>query len=237
MTYLGKPGTNQTLVWNGTNFVAQNNTQPVTVIEPIFEWNGTDLSQFSDSTGLSVATSVADTSRNAIVWSPSSSTFEARLFNFELPVAYKIVIEIARTNSGLHTQALVSGQDTNHWFGPGGYGANLRMIGSDNGVAAHGGGTAGIQTATLNGLLYTIIGVTVQHSQNDLTQWVSKPSPELWLSDPGANGVAFSNTSTQFGALGAGWSTSGSFYPGIGYQTQSSPPASWEWLSFKVYSI
>lgn len=231
MTYMGKPSANQSVVWDGAKFVAASSNAP------IFEWNGTDLSQFSNSTDLTVSSSVVDPTRNAIIWSPSDNTFDARLFNFELPDSYKIVTEVAKSNTGLHTHALVSGQDEDHWFGSGAYGANLRMIGSDNGASSHEGGTVSITTTTINGYMYTIIGITVQHAQNNLIQWVSKPSPEMWLSQAGANGTAFNDSGGIFGTLGAGWSSSGSFYPGIGYQTQTGAPSDWEWLSFKVYNL
>lgn len=200
----------------------------------LFEWNGEDLSQFVDSTDLSVDASTVDPTRNAIRWSPATiSVNEARFFDFELPDTYVISAEVARPNSVSQTSGVGAGQDASRWMGFGTYGASaVRWIARDaEGVHNH-GSTPAAYIPIVNSYYYGRVSIRVQHAPFNRTLWGADPH-YTWLSN---NVTAWRmETNGMFGAMGAGWEAAGPWRPGLVIQTAgASLGTNWEWLSFRV---
>lgn len=191
----------------------------------LFEWNGTDLSQFIDSTDLSVGVSVCDPTRNAIKWSPLDNAQDARFFDFVMPRACLFEWEVAKPNAGSHSIGVAWGVDADNWVMDGSYQASSMRLAGRN---------AGVNVAMLSyGNRSYQIGGGLYTYTSTLTEITLGLNPGIWKMNCRGWTTPTTRAQDTMWSPSAAWAA-GTPRPCIAYGTVAAPGVDWEWLSFRV---
>jgi hypothetical protein len=229
----GAPADGQALVFNSSS----GEWEPAeagggAALDILWEWDGTTLGQFADTSGLSVSTTTTLIPRPCINWTLSPSTRQVRLINdFVAPAKYHLHFVIEHPGGSHGLGMCFNAQATNRYHAAGVYtaGGGLTFFGDNNGVQVW---PAFTPSMVVFGD-YTIADFFIESRLPDGVNPMLLRNV-IQIRD-GATWASFDSPNFYWATYDAAWLPTQDNLIGLAYLTQGSPPASFNIFDMKIF--